>query len=80
MKLFIVNKNHATDQVCGEENLKRAHQVAYQELQKSIAEYNIPFCLDGEYNENNSALFRFVKVDWKNDVYYYEFECTIGGF
>ncbi len=78
MKLFIIDKASAEDQI-GAENLKIAHQMCYKQLQLSLIDYKIPICLHADYYRDSGAIFTFVKYDRKEEMYFYYLECTTAG-
>jgi hypothetical protein len=75
MKLFILNKEKLDSAFCyQDEHSKTIHQRAFNQLKKSIEAYkSIPLFLKPDLDVDSIAVFEFVSVDKKKNVYFYEF-------
>lgn len=77
MKLFITNKGYMDEDLSS--SAKRAHQLAFKELRRSILEEeNVPltlFVCEGIRN----YYFDLIKCDTDKDVYQYVYRLTVLG-
>ena len=75
MKLFILNKKKFDLLSDDPKFLKTIHQRAFNYLKNSIDAYKaIPLFLNTDLDVDSIAVFEFVSVDKKKDVYFYEFQ------
>lgn len=78
MKLFITNKDYFEESFTRKDyrggyyaTPKEIHKRAFNQLQSSIANNNIPIILYAEYKDFGDAIFEFKSK--KGDIYFYEY-------
>lgn len=82
MKLFITNKGHFEEHFDRKDyrdgyyyTSQKIHQIAFNELQSSLADGKIPLVLSPDYKDDiSAAIFEFKSK--KGDIYFYEFTTT----